>query len=156
VVWNLAWARDMSVLINIHTGSGADPAFYSVEIRDTSWGKVATLWGWLFTSCLVPSAKDDWNPTFHSSICLHGVSRETSWFFNHSPHYNCFYKSPGCPIRKANQSVYPVPQSFLLYVNLCDGGDKGGVFFLSHLPIVFCCCTSHTFLCASSWKLCWP
>jgi len=32
-------------------------------------------------------------------------------------------------IRKISQSVYPVPQSFLLYVNLRDGGDKGGVFF---------------------------
>ena len=32
-------------------------------------------------------------------------------------------------IRKIDRSVYPVPQSFLLYVNLHDGGSKGGVFF---------------------------
>ena len=32
-------------------------------------------------------------------------------------------------IRKINQSLYRIPQSFLLYVNVCDGGDKSDVFF---------------------------
>jgi len=88
-VWNLAWARDISVPVNIHTSSVAHPACYSVKIRDTHQVEVAGVWGWPFTSVWC-QAQNEWSHSLHSSIRLHGVSRQTSWFFNRSPHYNCF------------------------------------------------------------------
>jgi hypothetical protein len=37
-VWNPVGARDFCLLENVHTGSGAQPVFYSVGVEVLFWG----------------------------------------------------------------------------------------------------------------------